>query len=72
MRPEDRARLFELHPTESGLLRDYYASAAPRVLVHAGDGVAGMKAVLPPPEEEKHVKTAIGAARAEAARKSMM
>ena len=25
----------------------------------------GMKAVLPPPEEEKHVKTAIGAARAE-------
>jgi hypothetical protein len=27
----------------------------------------GMKAVLPPPEEEKHVKTAIGAARAEKA-----
>jgi hypothetical protein len=25
----------------------------------------GMKAVLPPPEEEKQVKTAIGAARAE-------
>ena len=25
----------------------------------------GMKAILPPPEEEKHVKTAIGAARAE-------
>jgi hypothetical protein len=25
----------------------------------------GMKAVLPPPEEKKHVKTAIGAARAE-------
>jgi rubrerythrin len=25
----------------------------------------GMKAVLPPPEEQKHVKTAIGAARAE-------
>jgi rubrerythrin len=30
----------------------------------------GMKAVLPPPEEEKHVKTAIGAARAEQSRKS--
>lgn len=29
----------------------------------------GMKAVLPPPEERKHVKTAIGAARAEQARK---
>jgi len=27
----------------------------------------GMKAVLPPPEEEKHVKTAIGAARAQQA-----
>jgi ferritin-like metal-binding protein YciE len=31
----------------------------------------GMKAVLPPPEEEKHVKTAIGAARAEQSRDSM-
>jgi hypothetical protein len=27
----------------------------------------GMKAILPPPEEEKDVKTAIGAARAEQA-----
>ena len=27
----------------------------------------GMKAVLPPPEERKHVKTAIGAARAQQA-----
>ena len=30
-----------------------------------------MKAVLPPPEERKKVKTAIGAARAEQARKTM-
>ena len=30
----------------------------------------GMKAVLPPPEERKHVKTAIEAARAEQGRKS--
>jgi rubrerythrin len=29
----------------------------------------GMKAVLPPPEERKHVKTAIGAARAEQSRR---
>jgi hypothetical protein len=29
----------------------------------------GMKAVMPPPEERKHVKTAIGAARAEQSRK---
>jgi ferritin-like metal-binding protein YciE len=31
----------------------------------------GMKAILPPPEERKHVKTAIGAARAEKERKTM-
>lgn len=31
----------------------------------------GMKSVLPPPEERKHVKTAIGAARAEQERGSM-
>jgi rubrerythrin len=30
----------------------------------------GLKAVLPPPEEKKHVKTAIGAARAEQQRRS--
>ncbi|HMO52881.1 MAG TPA: hypothetical protein PJ994_00090 [Tepidiformaceae bacterium] len=32
----------------------------------------GMPAVLPPPEEEKEVKTAIGAARAEQAREEML
>ena len=32
----------------------------------------GMPAVLPPPEEEKEVKTAIGAARAKLARKEML
>jgi hypothetical protein len=32
----------------------------------------GMKAVLPPPEEEKHVKTAIGAAKAQQAREEML
>jgi rubrerythrin len=31
----------------------------------------GLRAVLPPPEERKHVKTAIGAARAEQARSEM-
>jgi rubrerythrin len=31
----------------------------------------GVRAVLPPPEERKHVKTAIGAARAEQARGTM-
>ena len=32
----------------------------------------GMRAVLPPPEEEKHVKTAIGASRAEQSREEML
>ena len=32
----------------------------------------GMDAVLPPPEDEKHVKTAIGAARAQQAREEML
>jgi hypothetical protein len=32
----------------------------------------GMDAVLPPPEERKHVTTAIGAARAEQAREEMV
>jgi hypothetical protein len=32
----------------------------------------GMPAVLPPPEEAKDVKTAIGAARAKQARKEML
>ena len=32
----------------------------------------GLPAVLPPPEEEKHVKTAIGAARARQARSEML
>jgi rubrerythrin len=32
----------------------------------------GLPAVLPPPEEEKEVKTAIGAARAKKARKAML
>ena len=32
----------------------------------------GMPAVLPPPEEERHVKTALGAAHAEKAREEML
>ena len=38
----------------------------------AGNGCLGLPAVLPPPEEEKDVKTAIGAARAKNARKAML
>ena len=35
-------------------------------------GALGMKAVLPPPEEQKDVKTAIGAARAKQAREDLV
>lgn len=63
MREQDRLRLFELHPTEGKVLADNFrkleAHAAEqgkrptargkRVMVTAGDGFSGMKALLPPP-----------------------
>jgi len=49
LRRQDRLRLFELHSTESGLLQQYFRGDAPRVMVQAGDGFAGLQSVLPPP-----------------------
>ena len=49
MRAQDRLRLFELHTTESRALQAHFAGAGRRVAVVAGDGFAGLKAVLPPP-----------------------
>ncbi len=48
-REQDRLRLFELHSTESRMLIDWFRGAGRRVAVVAGDGFAGLKAVLPPP-----------------------
>ncbi len=48
-RPQDRLRLFELHTNESKALQDHFRGAGRRVTVVAGDGYAGLKAVLPPP-----------------------
>jgi 23S rRNA (adenine2030-N6)-methyltransferase len=48
-RGQDRLRFFERHSTESKALQDCYRSAGRRVAVIAGDGFAGLKAVLPPP-----------------------
>jgi 23S rRNA (adenine2030-N6)-methyltransferase len=48
-RPQDRLRLFELHPNESKVLEAQFRSAGRRVAVVAGDGFAGLRAVLPPP-----------------------
>ncbi len=47
-RPLDPLRLFELHPTEGQLLREYFHAGGRRVAVRAEDGFAGLKSVLPP------------------------
>ncbi len=53
MRPADRLWLFELHPADVRLLAAAIAGAAPdaqrRVRIRQEDGLAGMKALLPPP-----------------------
>ena len=50
LREQDRLRLFELHSTESRRAAAIIsATQAPRVMVQAGDGFAGLQSVLPPP-----------------------
>ena len=49
LRAQDRLRMFELHSTESRLLQQYFREAGPRAIAQAGDGFAGLQAVLPPP-----------------------
>ena len=49
LRPQDRLRLFELHSTDRQILAEQFADEGRRVAVTAGDGFAGLKAVLPPP-----------------------
>ncbi len=49
LRPADRMRLFELHPTESGVLAEAFASAGRQVMVQAADGFTAINALLPPP-----------------------
>ena len=48
-REQDRLRFFELHTNESKALQEYFRGAGRRVTVVAGDGFAGLRAVLPPP-----------------------
>ena len=48
-RDQDRLRFFELHTNEYKALQDHFRSAGRRVAVIAGDGLAGLKAQLPPP-----------------------
>lgn len=49
LRDNDRMRLFELHPSDSKLLRQHFKHAHRKVLIEAEDGFAGIKAMLPPP-----------------------
>lgn len=55
MRPDDRLRLFELHPNDHKLLNQSFKSLGlgpgnRKVMTEAQDGFAGIKALLPPPQ----------------------
>ena len=47
LREQDRMRLFELHSTDSEILRENFAGQG--ALIQASDGFAALKALLPPP-----------------------
>ncbi|UCV09616.1 23S rRNA (adenine(2030)-N(6))-methyltransferase RlmJ [Dechloromonas denitrificans] len=49
MRESDRLRLYELHSTDVKLLQECFKTAGREVAITAGDGFAGLKAILPPP-----------------------
>lgn len=48
LRPQDKLKLFELHPQDQKSLRQLFRGDS-RVEVRAEDGFAGLKALLPPP-----------------------
>jgi len=48
MRPDDRLRLFEMHPTDVDILRQNMAAAGRQAKVETSDGFAGLRALLPP------------------------
>ena len=49
MREQDKLRLFELHPTDSEILRENFSGYGSRVLMQTADGFGALKALLPPP-----------------------
>ncbi len=49
LRPQDRLRLYELHPTDVELLGKTFQDDHKQVMVTRGDGFAGLKSLLPPP-----------------------
>jgi 23S rRNA (adenine2030-N6)-methyltransferase len=48
-RPQDRLRLFELHPADHESLQRTFNGEAERVQVRKADGFGALKALLPPP-----------------------
>ncbi len=48
LRPQDRLRLYEMHPTDVDLLGKTF-QADKRIIVTRGDGFASLKSLLPPP-----------------------
>ncbi|MDZ4201988.1 MAG: 23S rRNA (adenine(2030)-N(6))-methyltransferase RlmJ [Gallionella sp.] len=49
LRPQDRMRLFELHPTDGVILQENFAGYGAQVLMQTADGFGALKALLPPP-----------------------
>lgn len=49
LRPQDHARLYELHSSDGPLLQQAMQPWRRSVQIDQGDGFAGLKAVLPPP-----------------------
>ena len=49
LRESDRLRLYELHTTDVELLKKNFNTSGRQITVTAGDGFAGLKAILPPP-----------------------
>jgi len=55
-RPQDRLHFFELHSTESEILRAFFPKGDKRIAVRAEDGFAGLKSLLPPPSRRGLVR----------------
>ena len=51
LRPDDKLRLFELHPSDCKLLIENFRGNARQTKIFQQDGFAGIKACLPPPSK---------------------
>lgn len=49
LRDQDKLRLYELHPSDSEILRENFAAYGNKVLIQTADGFGALKALLPPP-----------------------